>query len=52
MLVVLVILDCFIEKSQMSLLLGILMQIGLVMLMIGKAPPEGVFMWKPILLLG
>ena len=52
MLVVLVILDCFIVKSQMFLLLGILLQIGLVMLMIGKTPLEGVFMREPILLFG
>ena len=38
----------FIAKSQMSLLLGILILIGLVMLMIGKAPLEGVFMWEQI----
>jgi len=38
----------FIAKSQMSLLLGILMLIGLVMLMIEKAPVEGVFMWEQI----
>jgi len=52
MLAVLVILDCFIVKSQIFLLLGILMRIGLVMLMIGKAPLKGVFKWEPILLLG
>ena len=52
MLVVLVILDCFIAKSQMYLLLVILRQIRLVMLMIKKASLEGVFMCEPMLLLG
>ena len=43
-LVELVIMDCFIEKSQICLLLDFLIQIGLVMLMIEKAPLVGVFM--------
>ena len=52
MLVELVIMNYFIVKSLIYLLLGSLILIGLVMLMIEKAPLVGVFMLEPISLLG
>ena len=52
MSVELVIMDYFIVKSLICLLLVFLILIRLVMLMIEKAPLVGVFMLEPILLLG
>ena len=44
--------DYFKAKSLICLLLDFLILIGLVMLMIEKAPLVGIFMQEPILLLG
>ena len=52
MLVELVIMDYFKAKSLICLLLDFLILIGLVMLMIEKAPLVGIFMQEPILLPG
>ena len=52
MLVELVIMDYFIVKSLICLLLVSLILIGLLMLMIEKAPLVGVFMLELISLLG